>query len=97
MAEAEIARVVGRGRGALAAARRHRRSIAIGRIAAGRADRLVGVAAAHRGEAFAAAEMLMDFLKTRAPFWKRAIRVDGAVEGWVEAKAEDDAQADAVG
>jgi molybdopterin synthase catalytic subunit len=53
----------------------------------------VGVAAAHRGEAFAAAEMLMDFLKTRAPFWKRATRVDGAVEGWVEAKADDDAQA----
>jgi molybdopterin synthase catalytic subunit len=37
--------------------------------------------------------MLMDFLKTRAPFWKRATRVDGAVEGWVEAKADDDAQA----
>jgi len=53
----------------------------------------VGVAAGHRGEAFAAAEMLMDFLKTRAPFWKRATRVDGAVEGWVEAKADDDAQA----
>ena len=36
----------------------------------------------------------MDFLKTRAPFWKRATRVDGAVEGWVEAKADDDAQAE---
>ena len=35
----------------------------------------------------------MDFLKTRAPFWKRARRVDGAVEGWVEAKSSDDAQA----
>jgi molybdopterin synthase catalytic subunit len=38
--------------------------------------------------------MLMDYLKTRAPFWKRATRVDGSVEGWVEAKADDDAQAE---
>ena len=53
----------------------------------------VGVAAAHRAEAFAAAEMLMAFLKTRAPFWKRARRADGAVEGWVEVKASDDTQA----
>jgi molybdopterin synthase catalytic subunit len=52
----------------------------------------VGVAAVHRGEAFAAAEMLMDFLKTRAPFWKRARRADGAVEDWVEAKASDAAR-----
>ena len=36
-------------------------------------------------------EMLMDYLKTRAPFWKRAIRKDGVVEGWVEAKESDDA------
>ena len=35
----------------------------------------------------------MDYLKTRAPFWKRAIRADGVVEGWVEAKSEDDASA----
>jgi len=64
-----------------------------GRIAPGEQIVLVAVASAHRGEAFAAAEMLMDFLKTRAPFWKRAIRADGAVEGWVEAKGEDDASA----
>jgi molybdopterin synthase catalytic subunit len=49
----------------------------------------VAVAAAHRGAAFAAAEMLMDYLKTRAPFWKRVVRRDGSVEGWVEAKADD--------
>jgi molybdopterin synthase catalytic subunit len=53
----------------------------------------VGVAAAHRAEAFAAAEMLMDYLKTRAPFWKRARRIDGAPEAWVETKASDAAQA----
>jgi molybdopterin synthase catalytic subunit len=60
-----------------------------GRIAPGEQIVLVAVASAHRGEAFAAAEMLMDFLKTRAPFWKRAIRPDGTHEGWVHAKSED--------
>ncbi len=45
-----------------------------GRIAPGGRIVLVAVAAKHRGAAFAAAEMLMDYLKTRAPFWKRAIR-----------------------
>ena len=64
-----------------------------GRIAPGEQIVLVAVASAHRGEAFAAAEMLMDFLKTRAPFWKRAIRPDGVAEGWVDAKGEDDASA----
>ncbi|HKN27292.1 MAG TPA: molybdenum cofactor biosynthesis protein MoaE [Roseiarcus sp.] len=64
-----------------------------GRIAPGEQIVLVAVASAHRGEAFAAAEMLMDFLKTRAPFWKRAVRADGVVEGWVDAKSEDDASA----
>src|SRR5271157_4416032 len=64
-----------------------------GRIAPGEQIVLVAVASAHRGEAFAAAEMLMDFLKTRAPFWKRAFHADGVVEGWVEAKEADDASA----
>src|SRR5579871_1202764 len=62
-----------------------------GRIAPGEPIVLVAVAAAHRAEAFAAAEMLMDFLKTRAPFWKRAVHTDGAEGEWVEAKAGDDA------
>ena len=53
---------------------------------------LVVVAAAHRGEAFAACEFVMDYLKTRAPFWKKEHRA-GAAE-WVEAKASDDAAAD---
>jgi molybdopterin synthase catalytic subunit len=64
-----------------------------GRIAPGEQIVLVAVAASHRGEAFAAAQMLMDFLKTRAPFWKRTIRADGVAEGWVTAKDEDDKSA----
>src|ERR1700684_2711382 len=64
-----------------------------GRIAPGERIVFVAVAAAHRGAAFAAAEMLMDYLKTRAPFWKRAIRSDGAIEGWIESKGEDDRSA----
>jgi molybdopterin synthase catalytic subunit len=64
-----------------------------GRIAPGERIVLVAVAAAHRGAAFAAAEMLMDYLKTRAPLWKRAIRRDGGVEAWIEAKGEDDRSA----
>ena len=64
-----------------------------GRIAPGGRIVLVAVAAKHRGAAFAAAEMLMDYLKTRAPFWKRAIRADGDVEGWIEAKGADDRSA----
>ena len=64
-----------------------------GRIAPGEPIVMVLVAAAHRGEAFAAAEMLMDFLKTRAPFWKRVIRKDGAAGVWVDAKSCDDASA----
>ncbi|CAJ0863070.1 molybdopterin synthase catalytic subunit [freshwater sediment metagenome] len=54
---------------------------------------LVVAAARHRGEAFAAAEFLMDYLKTRAPFWKRERRADGADGGWVAAKEGDDAAA----
>ncbi|HSZ74383.1 MAG TPA: molybdopterin synthase catalytic subunit MoaE, partial [Rhizomicrobium sp.] len=42
---------------------------------------------AHRSEAFAACEFLMDYLKTRAPFWKREER--GGTVAWVEAKASD--------
>ena len=64
-----------------------------GRIAPGERIVFVAVAAGHRGAAFAAAEMLMDYLKTRAPFWKRVITLDGAVEGWVEAKEGDERSA----
>jgi molybdopterin synthase catalytic subunit len=48
---------------------------------------LVVVASAHRGDAFAACEFLMDYLKTRAPFWKKEQTPEGA--RWVEAKSSD--------
>jgi molybdopterin synthase catalytic subunit len=53
---------------------------------------LVVVASSHRGDAFAACEFLMDYLKTRAPFWKKEQTPDGA--RWVEAKAADDKAAE---
>jgi molybdopterin synthase catalytic subunit len=55
---------------------------------------LVVTASRHRAAAFAAAEFLMDYLKTRAPFWKKEHRADGSSGGWVEAKDADDAAAD---
>jgi molybdopterin synthase catalytic subunit len=89
MAEAEIARI------AQEAERRwpllgltviHR----VGRIRPGEGIVLVLAASAHRRAAFEAAEFLMDYLKTRAPFWKREHLKDGTVGGWVEAKSQDD-------
>ena len=50
---------------------------------------LVAVSAAHRGEAFAACEFIMDYLKTEAPFWKKEQTPGGA--RWVDARATDDA------
>ncbi len=57
-------------------------------------DRIVfvGVAAMHRGAAFAACEFIMDYLKTRAPFWKKEGTPEG--ERWVEARTSDDAAAE---
>jgi molybdopterin synthase catalytic subunit len=49
---------------------------------------LVGVTSAHRGQAFAACEFIMDYLKTRAPFWKKETTPDGT--HWVDARASDD-------
>ena len=63
-----------------------------GRLRPGDQLVLVATAASHRGDAFAAAEFLMDYLKTRAPFWKKVERVDGTV--WVDAKSTDDAAAE---
>ena len=51
----------------------------------------VGVSSAHRGNAFAACEFIMDYLKTRAPFWKKEITAAGAQ--WVEARESDSAAA----
>ena len=62
-----------------------------GRIAPGENIVLVVTASSHREAAFAAAEFLMDYLKTRAPFWKKEERATG--EGWVEARKTDDAAA----
>ena len=52
---------------------------------------LVVVSSAHRGDAFAACEFIMDFLKTQAPFWKKEQTGKGA--RWVDARAADDAAA----
>ena len=51
---------------------------------------LVIVSSAHRGDAFAACQFLMDYLKTQAPFWKKEHRPDGSAE-WVDARVADDA------
>ena len=53
---------------------------------------LVIVASAHRGDAFAACEFIMDYLKTRAPFWKKESTPDGP--RWVDARATDDMAAE---
>jgi len=59
-----------------------------GRLAPGEVIMMVATASAHRADAFAAAEFLMDYLKSRAPFWKKEIGADGAE--WVAAKDEDE-------
>lgn len=62
-----------------------------GRILAGEGIVLVAVAARHRGDAFAAADFIMDFLKQDAPFWKRELHVAGDPDAprWVSAKSAD--------
>ena len=90
MAEDEIARHVGE-----ATARWPLLGVTVihryGRIAIGENIVLVLTASAHRAAAFEAAEFLMDYLKTSAPFWKREEGATGKV--WVEAKIEDDGAA----
>jgi molybdopterin synthase catalytic subunit len=101
MAEAEINRHVDVARSRwplLGATVIHR----YGRIAPGEDIVLVVTASSHREAAFAAAEFLMDYLKTRAPFWKQVEKQSGKSGGeksraekfWVEAKAADDEAAD---
>ena len=67
-----------------------------GRITPGEGIVLVMTASSHREAAFAAAEFLMDYLKTRAPFWKQVEKSSGktASNVWVEAKASDDTAAE---
>ena len=62
-----------------------------GRLEPGDRIVFVGVAGAHRGEAFAACEFIMDYLKTRAPFWKLEETPEGA--RWVDARDSDDSAA----
>jgi molybdopterin synthase catalytic subunit len=93
MAEAEIARVAEQAAArwplmGLLAIHRY------GRVTPGEQIVLVIATSAHRRAAFEAADFMMDYLKTRAPFWKREHLADGTTGGWVEAKREDDEAAD---
>jgi molybdopterin synthase catalytic subunit len=89
MAEAEIGRIAGE-----AANRWPLAAITVvhryGRIVPGEAIVLVVTASEHRQAAFAAASFLMDFMKTRAPFWKKEHLGTGGEGGWVGAKGHDD-------
>lgn len=60
-----------------------------GQMAAGERIMMVATASAHRKDAFEAAEFLMDYLKSRAPFWKK--ETAGGDQSWVAAKDEDEA------
>lgn len=93
MAEAEITRI------AIEASHRwpltgitaiHR----FGKIAPGENIVLVVTASTHRQAAFEAASFLMDYLKSRAPFWKKEHLANGSAGDWVEAKSSDDAAAE---
>ena len=63
-----------------------------GRLTAGDQIMMVATASRHRVDAFQAAEFLMDYLKSRAPFWKKEMTQSG--DGWVEARDEDEAALD---
>lgn len=65
-----------------------------GRIAPGDPIVLVVTASRHRAAAFEAAAFLMDYMKTRAPFWKKDHRADGQTGGWVTASESDDRAAE---
>ena len=60
----------------------------IGDLRPGEQIVLVAVASSHRGDAFAACEFIMDYLKTSAPFWKKELTPNGA--HWVDARITDD-------
>ncbi|MCB1666203.1 MAG: molybdenum cofactor biosynthesis protein MoaE [Pseudomonadales bacterium] len=60
----------------------------VGELHAGEQIVFVGVASTHRGDAFAAAEFIMDYLKTRAPFWKK--QKSGEQSEWIESRASDE-------
>ena len=91
MTEHEIARIA-----AEAASRWNLTGVTIihrvGRLKVGERIVLVAVSSSHRAAAFEACAFLMDYLKTRAPFWKQEER--GGTKSWVESKASDDAAAE---
>lgn len=86
MTEAEIERIVSQAsqRWSIDAVQVYHR---VGRLALGERIVWVAVSAAHRGDSFAACEYIMDFLKTRATFWKKECFSDG--ERWVEQRQSD--------
>lgn len=89
MAEAEIGRIAAEAVGrwplqGVTVIHRH------GRIRPGENIVLVVTVSAHRQAAFEAADFLMDYLKSRAPFWKKEHWADGTEGGWVEAKDSDE-------
>lgn len=91
MAEAEIGRIAREalGRWPLAALTVIHR---VGRILPGQNIVLVVASSTHRQAAFDAAGFVMDFLKSRAPFWKREYGTDGVAGEWVEARDADEAR-----
>ncbi len=92
MAEAEITRIARE-----AAARWSLLGLSVihryGRMVPGDNIVLVAAASAHRAAAFEAASFMMDYLKSRAPFWKKEQRSDGTSGDWVEARDADDESA----
>lgn len=92
MAEAELSRIAGK-----AIERWPLTGLTVihryGKIPPGDNIVLVVAASSHRRAAFEAADFLMDYLKTRAPFWKKEHLVEGGTGTWVEAKAGDDKDA----
>ncbi len=93
MAEAEIALIASK-----AAERWPLQGLTVihrhGRIETGEPIVLVLTASEHRQAAFEAASFLMDYLKTRAPFWKKEHGTDGSEGDWVAAKEDDDSAAE---
>lgn len=89
MAEAEIGRIAEEASArwplsAVTVIHRH------GKMEPGAPIVLVAASSRHRRAAFEGAEFIMDFLKTRAPFWKKEHRADSSAGTWVEAKDDDD-------
>jgi molybdopterin synthase catalytic subunit len=93
MAETELGRIVGDATG-----RWELQGVSVihrtGRITPGEEIVAVITVSAHRRDAFSAAEFIMDFLKTDAPFWKKELASDSGQTHWVDAKRSDDEAAD---